>query len=42
VITLGRHLGFTVHERSMALDELLAQIVSGECTEVLPAAPPPS
>jgi len=34
VITLGRHLGFTVHERSMALDELLAQIVSGECTEV--------
>ncbi len=34
VITLGRHLGFVVHERSMALDELLAQIVSGECTEV--------
>jgi branched-chain amino acid aminotransferase len=34
LITLGRHLGLTVHERSMALDELLAQIVSGECTEV--------
>jgi branched-chain amino acid aminotransferase len=34
LITLGRHLGFAVHERSMALDELLAQIVSGECTEV--------
>src|SRR5450631_1609174 len=34
LITLGRHLGFTVHERNMALDELLAQIVSGECTEV--------
>jgi branched-chain amino acid aminotransferase len=24
LITLGRHLGLTVHERSMALDELLA------------------
>jgi len=23
-----------VHERTMAIDELLAQIVSGECTEV--------
>ncbi|MGC1524005.1 MAG: branched-chain amino acid aminotransferase [Steroidobacteraceae bacterium] len=34
LITLGRHLGFTVHERVMALDELLGQIVSGECTEV--------
>jgi branched-chain amino acid aminotransferase len=34
LITLGRHLGFTVHERNMVLDELLAQIVSGECTEV--------
>jgi len=34
LITLGRHLGFTVHERVMAIDELLAQIVSGECTEV--------
>jgi branched-chain amino acid aminotransferase len=34
LITLARHLGFTVHERSMAIDELLAQILSGECTEV--------
>jgi branched-chain amino acid aminotransferase len=34
LITLGRHLGFAVHERTMALDELLAQIVSGECSEV--------
>jgi branched-chain amino acid aminotransferase len=34
LITLGRHLGFTVYERNMVLDELLAQIVSGECTEV--------
>jgi branched-chain amino acid aminotransferase len=34
LITLGRHLGYTVHERSMAIDELLAQIISGECSEV--------
>jgi branched-chain amino acid aminotransferase len=34
LITLGRHMGFTVHERAMVLDDLLAQIVSGECTEV--------
>ncbi len=34
LITLARHLGFTVHERNMVLDELLAQIVSGECSEV--------
>ncbi len=34
VIRLGRHLGFKVHERNMVLDELLAQLVSGECTEV--------
>jgi branched-chain amino acid aminotransferase len=34
LITLGRHLGFTVHERNMAVDELLAQIVSGQCSEV--------
>ena len=34
LITLGRHLGFTVHERPMAVDELLAQIESGECSEV--------
>src|ERR1700704_4567986 len=34
VIKLGRHLGFKVHERNMVLDELLAQILSGECTEL--------
>ena len=34
LITLGRHLGYTVHERNMAVDELLAQIESGECSEV--------
>jgi branched-chain amino acid aminotransferase len=34
LITLGRHLGLGVHERSMAVDELLAQIESGECSEV--------
>jgi branched-chain amino acid aminotransferase len=34
LLTLGRHLGFTVIERRMALDELLAQIACGECTEV--------
>ena len=34
VIRLGRHLGFKIHERNMVLDELLAQIVSGECTEL--------
>jgi branched-chain amino acid aminotransferase len=34
LITLARHLGFTVHERTMAIDELLAQLLSGECTEV--------
>jgi branched-chain amino acid aminotransferase len=34
LITLARHLGFKVHERAMALDELLAQIPSGVCSEV--------
>ncbi len=34
LITLARHMGHRVHERSMAIDELLAQISSGECTEV--------
>ena len=34
LITLARHLGFKVHERSMVLDDLLAQIENGECTEV--------
>ncbi len=34
LITLSRHLGFTVHERGLELEELLAQIVSGECSEI--------
>ena len=34
LITLARHMGYTVHERNMVLDELLAQIGSGACTEV--------
>ena len=34
LITLARQLGFVVHERAMAIDELLSQIVSGECTEM--------
>jgi len=34
LITLSRHLGYAVHERAMAIDELLAQIVGGECSEV--------
>ncbi|GAC1664011.1 MAG: branched-chain amino acid aminotransferase [Steroidobacteraceae bacterium] len=34
LIELGRHLGFAVHERPIVLDDLLAQIVSGECSEV--------
>lgn len=34
LLTLSRHLGFRVHEREIALDELLAQLTSGECTEL--------
>ncbi|MGO9934631.1 MAG: branched-chain amino acid aminotransferase [Steroidobacteraceae bacterium] len=34
LLTLGPHLGFKVHERRMALDELLAQIRNGKCSEV--------
>ena len=34
LITLARSLGFTVHERQMDLNELLAQISSGRCSEV--------
>ena len=34
LITLAQHIGFKVHERPMPIDDLLAQIVSGECTEV--------
>lgn len=34
VIALARHRGYQVHERPMAIDQLLAQIGSGECSEV--------
>jgi branched-chain amino acid aminotransferase len=34
LITLARHRGYVVHERLMALDELLGQMRSGACSEV--------
>jgi branched-chain amino acid aminotransferase len=34
LIALARHRGYAVHERPMALDELLAQMPSGVCSEV--------
>lgn len=34
LLTLARHLGYTVIERPMRIDELLGQIASGECSEV--------
>lgn len=34
LLQLARHLGLAVHERLMALDELLAQLARGECTEL--------
>lgn len=34
LLVLGRHMGFAMIERRIALDELLAQIGSGECTEL--------
>lgn len=34
LLTLAPHLGYKVHERRIALDELLTQIGSGECTEL--------
>jgi branched-chain amino acid aminotransferase len=34
LLTLGPHLGIPVVERRMALDELLGQMASGECTEL--------
>ena len=34
LIALARHSGWVVHERRMALDELLAQLQSGECSEL--------
>jgi len=34
LLTLARHLGYEVIERSIPIDELLAQIATGECSEV--------
>ena len=34
LIRLARHLGYTVHERQMDIDELLMQIGSGRCSEI--------
>jgi branched-chain amino acid aminotransferase len=34
LITLGRHLGYRIVERPMAIDELLLQLASGECSEL--------
>ena len=34
LLTLGRHLGLTMVERRMGLDELLAQMASGVCSEL--------
>ncbi len=34
LITLARHLGYTVHERRIAIDELIVQLASGVCTEL--------
>ena len=34
LLTLSRHLGFKTHERRMDLQELLAQIESGRCSEL--------
>ncbi len=34
LIQLARHLGYSVHERQMAIDELLTQIGTGRCSEI--------
>ena len=34
LLALGPHLGYRMHERRMAIDELLAQIESGSCSEL--------
>jgi branched-chain amino acid aminotransferase len=34
LLALARHLGYSVHERPIELDELLRQIRSGECSEM--------
>ncbi len=34
LLDLGRHLGFKIQERRIAIDELLGQISAGECSEL--------
>ncbi len=34
LLTLSRHLGFVVHERAIEIDRLLAEMASGECSEL--------
>lgn len=34
LLTLARHLGYMVVERPMSMDELLAQLANGRCTEL--------
>jgi len=34
LLTLGRHLGYVVHERPIEMDVLLAEIASGQCSEI--------
>jgi len=34
LIKLARHLGYTVYERQLDVDELLGQITSGRCSEI--------
>jgi branched-chain amino acid aminotransferase len=34
LLVLARSLGYQVHERRMAIDELLADLQSGRCTEI--------
>ncbi len=34
LIKLARHLGYTVYERQMDVDELLGQIICGRCSEI--------
>jgi branched-chain amino acid aminotransferase len=35
LLALGRHRGLKMHERRIAIDELLEQVASGECSELL-------
>ena len=34
IIRLARHLGFVVRERAIPVDELLAKVLNGECSEI--------